>query len=160
MASPVSRTRRRPDPASPVDFHALADLRYQIRRFLRLRELAARAAGIEPQQYLLLLQVKGLDRREPATLSALAERLQLRHHSVVQLVDRLARRGLVERRRTGADRRAVVVALRPEGQTVLERLALHSLVELRSEAPALVSSLTKLIARSSQNGASERRRPR
>lgn len=73
----------------------------------------------------------------------------------MQLVDRLARRGLVERRRARSDRRTVVVGLRPEGQAVLERLALHSVVELRSEAPALVSALTKLIAKSSRNGGGE-----
>src|SRR3989442_8154379 len=58
-----------------VDYQALADLRYQVRRFLRTREVAARAAGVAPQQYVLLLQVKGVDGREPPTIPALAERV-------------------------------------------------------------------------------------
>jgi hypothetical protein len=89
--------RRRSTPR--VDYETLADLRYHIRRFLRVREEAARAAGVEPQQYLLLLQVKGFERREPATIGALTERLQIRHHATVQLVDRLTQRGMVRRRR-------------------------------------------------------------
>jgi DNA-binding MarR family transcriptional regulator len=131
-----------------VDYRTLADLRYQIRRFLRVREVAARNAGVEPQQYLLLLQVKGLADRPPATIGALAERLQLRHHSVGQLVNRLVARGLVERRREGGDRREVIVALRPAGEMLLERLAQYSVDELSTEGPALVSSLRRLVMRS------------
>ena len=131
-----------------LDYAVLADLRYQIRRFLRVRETAARDAGVEPQQYLLLLQVKGLEGRQPATIGALAERLQLRHHSVVQLVNRLATRGMVERRRDGSDRREVVVAVRPAGEKVLARLARYSVDELITEGPQLVSSLKRLVMQS------------
>jgi len=131
-----------------VDYSTLADLRYQMRRFLRVREVAARTAHVEPQQYLLLLQVKGLEGRQAATIGALAERLQIRHHSVVQLVDRLAARGMVERRRDGRDRREVVVALRPSGEKVLARLARYSVDELTTEGPALAASLKRLIEQS------------
>jgi DNA-binding MarR family transcriptional regulator len=135
-----------------VDYQTLADLRYQIRRFLRTREVAARAAGVEPQQYLVLLQVKGLAGRGEVTVGALAERLQIRHHGVVQLVDRLAKRGLVKRRQGGRDRRAVVIDLLPSGEALLSRLARQSLNELKSEGPALVASLKRLIADSSRKG--------
>src|SRR2546426_4508527 len=128
-----------------VDYQALADLRYQLRRFLRTREVAARGAGVAPQQYVLLLQVKGLDGREPPTIRALAERLQTQHHAVVQLVDRLAARDMVARRRDVRDRREVLVELRPAGEAVLRRLAGHSVAGLRTEGPALVSSLTPLV---------------
>jgi len=128
-----------------VDYWTLAELRYYIRRFLRARELAAREVGIEPQQYLLLLQVKGLEGRQPTTIRALAERLQLQHHSAVGLVDRLARRGYVARRRDSRDGREVLVELRPAGETVLRRLALFSVQELRTEGPALVATLKRLI---------------
>jgi DNA-binding MarR family transcriptional regulator len=141
-----------------VDYQTLADLRYQIRRFLRIRELAAREAGVEPQQYLVLLQVKGLAGRGAATIGTLAERLQIRHHAVVQLVDRLEARGMVERRRDGHDKRAVVVALCPSGETVLRRLVLHSIAELQTEAPAVVQSLTRLVARSAAGARLPRRR--
>jgi DNA-binding MarR family transcriptional regulator len=129
----------------PPDYELLADLRYQIRRFLCAREAAARAAGIAPQQSLLLLQLKGLEGRRSATIGALAERLQIRHHSAVGLVDRLARRGLVSRRRDARDRRQVVVTLRPEGDRVLRRLALASLADLRTEGPRLVDVLRRLV---------------
>jgi DNA-binding MarR family transcriptional regulator len=128
-----------------VDYWTLAELRYHIRRFLRARELAAREAGVEPQQYLLLLQVKALGRGQPATIGALAERLQLRHHSTVGLVDRLVRRGFVARRRDGHDRREVLIELRPAGEALLRRLALFSVEELKTEGPALVAALKRLI---------------
>jgi DNA-binding MarR family transcriptional regulator len=133
-----------------VDYETLADLRYHIRRFLRVREEAARAAGIEPQQYLVLLQIKGLAQRRPATIGALTERLQIRHHATVQLVDRLAQRGMVRRRRAEVDRRGVVVQLTARGEVTLRKLALHSLAELRTAGPALASILTRVIGRPRQ----------
>lgn len=144
---------RAPRPRSPrVDYRTLADLRYQIRRFLRVREDAARAAGIEPQQYLVLLQLKGLEGRQPATIGVLAERLQIRHHSAVALVDRLVRRGMVARRRASPDRREVLVALRPAGDAILKKLALDSVAELRTGGPAVVEALRRLIGRSKRAG--------
>jgi DNA-binding MarR family transcriptional regulator len=129
----------------------LAELRYLIRRFLRTREVAARAARIEPQHYLLLLQAKGLQGRQPVTLGTLAERLQLRHHSTVELVDRLARRGLVARIMDQRDRRAVRVELTRAGEAILRRLALQSLGELRAEGPALVAALQRLMRSARQD---------
>src|SRR5262245_49042513 len=134
--------------AASVDYVTLATLRYQIRRFLRVRERAARAAGVEPQQYLLLLQLKGLEKQVPTTIGVLAERLQVRHHTAVGLVDRLAARGLVARRRTQRDRRGVLVELTPKGRTVLRRLARQSIAELEVEGPALVAALRRLTRRS------------
>jgi DNA-binding MarR family transcriptional regulator len=154
MASATARVPR--GRLAQVDYRALADLRYQIRRFLRVREVAARAAGVEPQQYLVLLQIKGLEGREVATMSVLAERLQIRHHAAVQLVDRLARRGMVERRRDGRDRREVVLSLRSRGEKALERLAGYSLAELRVEGPSLVTSLNRLVMESTRGGVSPR----
>lgn len=143
------RIRRAPTAAAHPDYSALGDLRYQIRRFLRIREIAARTVGIEPQQYLLLLQVKALEGRAAATIGILAERLQIRHHSAVQLVNRLAKRGMVERRRDRRrDRREVVVCLRPAGEKLLSRLARHSVDELTTEGPQLVSSLKRLVRQS------------
>jgi DNA-binding MarR family transcriptional regulator len=128
-----------------VDYAALAEWRYQLRRLLGRREAAARAAGVEPQQYMVLLQIKGLQHRSPVTIGTLAERLHIRHHSAVELVDRLVERGMVSRRRDEGDRRQVVVTLRPSGEAVLRRLALYSLAELRTEGPALVVTLRRLL---------------
>jgi len=130
-----------------VDYETLAELRYQLRRFTRVREIAARAAGIEPQQYMVLLQIKGLEPRGPVTIGALAERLQLRHHSAVELVDRLEKRGMVVRQRNESDRRGVVVALKPPGEAMLKKLALHSMAELRSEGVYLLTVLGRLLER-------------
>jgi DNA-binding MarR family transcriptional regulator len=153
MSARPGRSRPRPD----VDYETLADLRYHIRRFLRIREEAARAAGVEPQQYLVLLQVKGLAHRGPPTIGALADRLQLRHHSAVQLVDRLVDRGMVRRRRAIEDRRGVVIEITPRGEATLRKLALYSLTELRTAGPALISALNRLIG---PNGARRPRLPR
>ena len=128
-----------------VDYATLATLRYQIRRFLRVRELAARSAGVEPQQYQVLLQLKGLESDGTTTVGRLAERLQVRHHSAVELVDRLVRRGMVARHRDERDRRGVVLRLTPRGESVLRRLALQSLAELETEGPALVALLGRLV---------------
>ena len=137
----VRRGRSKP----AVTYATLAEWRYQLRLLLGRREAAARAAGVEPQQYMLLLQIKGLEARGRVTIGMLAERLQIRHHSAVELVDRLVKRGLVARRRHDGDRRQVVVKLRAPGEAVLRRLALNSLAELRAEAPALVATLRRLI---------------
>jgi DNA-binding MarR family transcriptional regulator len=146
MSPAIRRSRKtRPPAAARVDYRALADLRYQIRRFLRAREVAARSAGLAPQQYLLLLQIKGLQGRRPATVGALAERLQIQHHAAVQLVDRLVEQGMVQRRRAASDRRAVVVALRPAGAAALRRLAARSMAELETEGPALLALLRHLV---------------
>jgi DNA-binding MarR family transcriptional regulator len=139
-----------------LDYRTLADLRHQLRRFLRVREIAARGAGVEPQQYLALLQIKGLEGREVATISVLADRLQIHHHAMVQLIDRLVARRMVERRRDRRDRREVVVRLRPPGQQVLRRLARHSIVELTTEGPRLVASLVRLVKQSNRSRAASR----
>lgn len=151
MATPRARAAGRRLGDEIVDYATLADLRYQLRRFERLREVAARAAGVEPQQYLALLQIKGLERHRAATIGALAERLQIHHHAAVQLVDRLMRRGMAARQRADGDRRHVVVRLRPAGQAVLRRLATYSIAELKTEGPELVASLRRLVKRSATN---------
>lgn len=128
-----------------AQYRALADFRFYIRRFVKIREDAAREAGIESQQYQLLLEVRALEGRGAATIGALATRLHVRHHSAVGLVDRLAARGFVARRRASGDRRRVMVDLLPDGRAILTRLARSSVKELRTEAPALVDALARLV---------------
>ena len=130
---------------SPVEFRALAEFRYQIRLFLNGSEQAARAAGLEPQQYLLLLALRGLPLGWEATIRKLAERMQLRHHSVVELVDRLERQQLLRRERSRTDRRQVILHLTPRSEKILSRLARQRIAELRTAAPALVRALTAVI---------------
>ena len=127
------------------DFKAMAELRYQIRRFLRFSENAARQAGIEPQQHQLLLAVKGLPNNLKPTIGVLAERMQLQHHSTVELVDRLADRGFLLRLRATDDRRQVLVKLTRDGEEFLKTLSLHHLHELQSSGPKFVMILQGLI---------------
>ena len=128
-----------------ANFKAMAELRYQIRRFLRFSENAARRAGIEPQQHQLLLAVKGLPAGAKPTIGVLAERMQLQHHSTVELVDRLVERGFLCRLRATDDRRQVLVKMTHDGEKFLQRLALHHLQELQSAGPTFVNVLRTLI---------------
>lgn len=134
-------------PKSPPlpNFKAMAELRYQIRRFLRFSENAARKAGIEPQQHQLLLAVRGLPEGLKPTVGVLAERMQLQHHSTVELIDRLAERGFLCRLRSTDDRRQVLVKLTREGEQFLKTLSLHHLEELQSVGPKFVKIVQSLI---------------
>jgi DNA-binding MarR family transcriptional regulator len=127
------------------DYQALAEFRYQLRRFLHFSEQKARAIGLEPQQHQLLLTVKGLPSGRKATVGEIAERLQIQHHSTVELIDRLVERGLVERRRDEEDHRRVLVSLTERGEELLQRLSNTMLAELHTTAPALVKTLGVLI---------------
>ncbi|MGZ8495887.1 MAG: MarR family winged helix-turn-helix transcriptional regulator [Candidatus Binatia bacterium] len=134
-----------PNNSNLPDFKAMAELRYQIRRFLRFSETAARQAGIEPQQHQLLLAVKGLPKTLKPTIGVLAERMQLQHHSTVELVDRLADRGFLLRLRASDDRRQVLVKLTRDGEEFLKKLSLHHLQDLQSSGPKFVKILQGLI---------------
>ena len=127
----------------------MAELRYQIRRFLRFSENAARQAGIEPQQHQLLLAVRGLPDGVKPTIGVLAERMQLQHHSTVELIDRLVERGFLLRLRSTDDRRQVLVKLTHDGEEFLQKLSLHHLQELQSAGPAFVRVLQNLLKKTS-----------
>jgi DNA-binding MarR family transcriptional regulator len=127
------------------DFKAMAELRYQIRRYLRFSETAARQAGIEPQQHQLLLAIRGLPDNLKPTIGVLAERMQLQHHSTVELIDRLVDRNLLCRLRATDDRRQVLVKLTREGEEFLKTLSLYHLQELQSAGPKFVKILQDLV---------------
>ncbi|HKV84186.1 MAG TPA: MarR family transcriptional regulator [Ktedonobacterales bacterium] len=118
------------DADSPLDltkqeFERLAALRHALRRFVWQTELEARKAGLSPQQYQLLLAIKGFPGREWANISELAERMQIRHNAIIGLVNRGEANGLVRRAQEAdqADRRIVRVHLTEEGERVLRSLA-------------------------------------
>ena len=123
------------------NYQALAELRYQIRRFLRFSENAARQAGIEPQQHQLLMAIKGLPTGVKPNIRILAERMQLQHHSTVELIDRLVERGFLCRLRATDDRRQVLVKLTRRGEQFLEKLTFHHLEEWQSAGPTFVNLL-------------------
>jgi DNA-binding MarR family transcriptional regulator len=127
------------------EYRALAELRYLIRHFVSEGDAVARAAGLEPQQYLFLLTVRGLPEGEEATIRTLAERLALKHHSVVELIDRLETHGYVRRTRGREDRRRVLVSLLPRGERMLEQVARHRISELRATGHELVRTIDQLL---------------
>src|SRR5256714_2891147 len=127
------------------EYRALAELRYRIRHFLREGDAMAHASGLEPQQYLLLLTLRGLPEGEVATIRTLAERLALKHHSAVELIDRLEAHGYVRRTRGREDRRRVLVSLLPRRERLLEQVARHRIGELRSTGKELVRTIDQLL---------------
>lgn len=128
-----------------VDYAALAEFRYQIRRFLRTSEDAARSAGVEPQHHQLLLALKGAPADTRATVAWLAERLQLNHNSVVGLLDRLEGRDLIARHRDEEDQRRVIISITPAGDDVLHELSLFHLEELRLQGPAMIAAIAAVV---------------
>ncbi len=130
---------------STADYRALAALRYRIRLFLHEGDAAARRMGLEPQQYVLLLTIRGLPEGVEATIHALAERLGLKHNTTVELIDRLAKHGYVSRNRSQDDGRCVIVSLQPRGKSLLEQVARQRLTELRAGGAELVDALHALL---------------
>ncbi|MCW5658226.1 MAG: winged helix-turn-helix transcriptional regulator [Burkholderiaceae bacterium] len=117
---------------SKTDFEALANFRYQLRRFLRFSEELTRRSGITPLQYQLMLQIRGFPGREWAGVAELAERLQAKHHGVVALISRCEAAGLVRRSASRSDQRRVEVTLTASGLKCLERLGRLHRDELRT----------------------------
>jgi DNA-binding MarR family transcriptional regulator len=127
------------------DYRALAELRFQIRRFLSFSEREARAAGIEPQQHQLLLAIKGLPAGGRPTIKRLAERLCVQHHTVVALVDQVAARDWARRERNDTDRREILLRLTASGERLLRRLSVLHRDQLRVVGPTLAAALSEIV---------------
>ncbi|HYL92485.1 MAG TPA: MarR family transcriptional regulator [Alphaproteobacteria bacterium] len=132
-------------PLADPEYRALAEFRYQLRKFLRHMEERVRDIGVNPQQYQLMLAIKGLPLNMTPTISVLADRMQLNHNSMVELVDRCEERDLISRVRSSADRRQVTLSITQNGEALLDRLVSASRQELRSIGPILVESILRLI---------------
>jgi DNA-binding MarR family transcriptional regulator len=130
---------------SVAGYRQLAEFRYRIRQFLHFSEEVARSKGIEPQQHQVLLAIKGLPAGVRPTVTVLSRRLCLRHHSTVELVDRLVRHGAVRRRHNDQDRREVMVELTSHGEELLHQLSLLHWEELRMAGPALSEALWAVV---------------
>jgi DNA-binding MarR family transcriptional regulator len=129
---------------SKDDYQTLAEFRYALRCYLRFSENAAESAGLTLQQHQALLFIVGYPAREQVTIGELAERLQVRHHSAVGLVDRLVEQRLVRRMPGPQDRRKVFIGLTDKGMTVLESLVNVHHEELRNLGPQLCNLLEQI----------------
>jgi DNA-binding MarR family transcriptional regulator len=122
----------------PVDdeqYRELLSFRVALRRFLRWSDAQAVAAGLTAQQHQLLLAIRGHNGSSAPTVGDVAESLLLKHHSVVELLDRTEAAGFVKRVVDADDRRIVRLSLTRSGHRVLERLSANHLEELARLAP-------------------------
>ena len=127
------------------EFERLADFRYALRQFLRYSEETAYSVGLTPQKYQALLAIRGYPDKDKVSIGELAERLQIRHHSAVGIVDRLEDQGLVSREQDEQDRRIVCVRLTPLGEEMVERIASANTDRLKGLQPELSRLLTRMI---------------
>ena len=133
---------------STREYHDLAELRRQIRRFLHFSEATAKEHGLEAQQHQLLLALHGLPDGVKPTIGEIASRLFIQHHSAVELVNRMEKTGAVERHAGSDDKREVWVRLTPAGRTVLRKLALAHRTELEQSGPELAHALNAVLRQS------------
>jgi DNA-binding MarR family transcriptional regulator len=128
----------------------LAEFRYTLRQFLHFSESCSADAGLHPQQHQLLLHIAGAPDGEATTISYIAERLGLRHHSTVELSKRCEESGLIHRRHDTLDRRCVTLHVTPNGHRILRTLSEAHERELHELVPRLIRAL-KLIRSSKRS---------
>ena len=129
---------------SVADYQLLAEFRHVLARFLAFSATAATAAGLAPRQHQALLAIKGAPDGMPMTVGDLAERLVIRHHSAVELVDRMVSSGYLRRRTDPGDRRRAILVLTASAERVLAELSAAHRAELRRIAPLLSTLVTQL----------------
>lgn len=142
-----------------ADYQALAEFRYQIRKFLHFSDEAIQGSGLERGQYQMMLAIKGLPEGVRPRIRDVANRMRIQHHSAVELINRLEAGGYVRRERGQDDRREVLLGLTSKGERVLGELASHHHEQLQSAAPDLVAALRRVMA-GKKKGATESGRDR
>ncbi|MEO6829506.1 MAG: helix-turn-helix domain-containing protein [Acidobacteriaceae bacterium] len=138
-------TSRSPQDPNQRLHRALSEFRHQLRKFLLASENAAHQAGLHPQQHQLLLAVAGAAPNSSPSIAYAAESLGLKHNTVVELVDRCEKEGLLQRAADPEDGRRVCLRISRHGQTVLNQLSHVHLQELNSQAPHLIEALQKVL---------------
>jgi DNA-binding MarR family transcriptional regulator len=139
LKAPVRKARG--EALGTVDYKALAQFRFQLRKFLSFSEAAAHRAGLTPQQHQALLAIKGFSSTKPVSVGDLAEFLLVRHHTAVELVDRITRLGLLKRIVDNGDSRRMLVKLTRKGEQKLLTLSKIHFDELRAASPRLTRIL-------------------
>ena len=132
-----------PQSLTDADYERLADFRHALRKFLYFSEQAAGAEGLTPHHSQAMLDIRG-SRAGPPNVAILAERLCLKHNTVVELIQRLEKSGLIQKRPSPSDGRAVVLELTREGLKRLDRLALSHATELKHIGPEILNRLSKI----------------
>jgi DNA-binding MarR family transcriptional regulator len=127
-----------------ADYQALASFRYALREFLAFSGDAAQGVGLTPQQHQAMLSIIGAPNGQSVTIGFLAKRMLLKHHSTVELVDRLVELDLVSRQPDAADRRRVLLGLTPKAKRLLTKLSAAHLEELRRIRPVFADLLERL----------------
>jgi DNA-binding MarR family transcriptional regulator len=135
------------------DYQELAEFRFRLRQFLHFSEIQAREHGIEPQQHQALLALKGLPTGSQPTIGELANRLALRHHTAVELINRLESSGFVKRQADPSDGRQILIHLTPEGTAKLRSLSVAHRDELRVKGPELAKALRTILRGSGESHA-------
>lgn len=128
-----------------ADYEALADFRYAMRKFLSFSKRALAAeAQLTPEQYEALLALKAFSGETGFTIGQLSERLQVKHHTAVSLVNRMQQLGFVRREQSESDRRHVFVRLTPAGSRILAKVAVLHRREMRIRSPEMIEALLRL----------------
>ena len=126
-----------------ADYEALSEFRYQIRCFLEFSQNAAKAVGLAPRQHQALLAIRGYPGGAPIAIGDLAERLRIKHHTAVELIDRLAAANLVKRVVDPADQRRVLLELTQQAENDLYELSTAHLGELSRIEPLLTQIFSR-----------------
>ncbi|MEY2565358.1 MAG: hypothetical protein QOH88_3551 [Verrucomicrobiota bacterium] len=129
------------------DYEALAAFRYAMRKFLRVSIAVLAEAGLTPEQYEALLALRASERANGLNITALSERLQVRHHTAVTLVGKLVGRKLLARISNESDRRHVNLRLTAAGASILKRMAAIHRRELRNRSAEMIDALLRLQGR-------------
>ena len=130
---------------TPDDYEALAEFRYLLRKFLRFsKDFLSATARLNSEQYEALLAIRAFAAPVGLTISQLSERLQVKHHSAVNIVDRLVERKLVTREAGETDRRRRHVQLTAKGEKLIEELAIAHRKEIRLRSADMIKALERL----------------
>jgi DNA-binding MarR family transcriptional regulator len=127
--------------AAAVDYETIARFRYDLRQFLAFSEIEANRAGLSAQQYQALMAIRGFSIRQPVSIGDLASYMLIRHHTAVELVDRMVRLKIIRRSTDPTDKRRVLLELTKEGERRLRRLYQIHVHELRTMGPTLTKML-------------------
>jgi|KBSMisStaDraftv2_1062788.scaffolds.fasta_scaffold595458_2 DNA-binding MarR family transcriptional regulator len=144
-----SSKRSKANALNPVDYEALAQFRYRLRLFLAFSDMKAKDAGVTSQQYQALLAIRGLSSQTPMFVGELSRLLLIKHHTAVELVDRMVKLGLLKRMVDAQDKRRVLVTVTKRGQLLLRKIAAIHFKHLGSSS-RLLRKISKLLGSASQ----------